>query len=127
MTDDTDTLKNRLDKYDAAGEAYVENFRINQKAVAPDETVMHVLMRLAGADPVYYLNATVKYAEDERAGHHVIIFRRGGSLVDEFSTDIVTAEPDDRFEIVQAMHDTYVQAADDWYSFALAADHAGDG
>lgn len=126
MTDNTDTPKHRLTKVHAAGETYVEAFRIQRTAASPDETVVRVLMRLAGADPVYYLNATVTYAEDERAGHHVIISRRG-CLVDEFSTDIVTAEPDDRFEIVQAMHDTYVQAADDWYSFALAADHAGDG
>jgi hypothetical protein len=105
--------------------AHVEDFRIRPEEVSDDRLEMKVSMRIGGGEAVYYLHADVQYGgEDE--GHEVVIRRRGADVVDAFETDIVTTEPGDEMEAVQAIHETYLAAKDDWYSHARSADEAGD-
>lgn len=108
-------------------EAYVEDFRIRPVAVEDDRLKMHVKMRVGGAESIYYVSATATYAEDENTGHHISIHRVDGHLIDEFDTSVITASPSDTIDAVQALHEVYVQAADDWYDYARDAGEAGDG
>ena len=125
MFDASDIETNRLETIYPEGTAHVEDFRIRPLAVGDGVLEMRVRMRIGGGEAVYYLDSTVTYGGEEE-GHRVTIRRRGAGVVDEFETDVVTASPADEMEAVQALHETHVQAADDWYQHARAAEQAGD-
>lgn len=109
----------------AEGIAHVGEFRIRPVTVGDEEVEMHVNMRIGGGEAIYYLSASVRYTDDDSAGHHIRIHRRGGGLVDEFETNVVTASPSDIFDATQAIHEVYLQSVQDWYDFAVNADEAG--
>lgn len=105
--------------------AYVEEFKIRPVEVSDDRLEMKVVMRIGGGEAVYYLAADVQYGGDDE-GHHVTIRRRSADVVDEFETDVVTASPDCEKDAVQAIHETYLKAVNDWYEHARAADTVGE-
>lgn len=118
-------IENSIETIYADESAYVENFRIRPITVGDDGVEMQVMMRIGGGEAVYYLRATARYADTD-VGHAIRIERTDGELVDEFETDVVTASPSDLYDAVQAVQETYVQAYEDWYSYAVAADETAD-
>lgn len=106
--------------------APVENYRIRPREVSDDRLEMGLLMRLGGPRGKFYVRAEVVFSiNEDEDGHHVEIRRRGGDVVDEFTIDWTTADPDDATEATQALCETYINAASDWYSFAVGAEQAG--
>lgn len=82
-------------------------------------------MRIGGPYGAYYLRAEATFADDEDAAHRVEIRRRGDGVVDTLEVDWTTAQSGDLRDATQALHETYISAASDWYSHAVAADEAG--
>ena len=123
MTENNDNpIENSIETISVEDSAYVEDFRIRPITVG-DEVEMDVLMHLGGGKDGYYLHATARYA-NENSGHEIRIERAGGDLVNAFEVPSVTDSPSELREAVQAMHETYVQAYEDWYAYAVAADEA---
>jgi len=112
--------------YGLDGEGHVEDYRIQPQEVSDDRLEMSLLMRIDGPYATYYLRAETTFADYEGVGHRVEIRRRGGDVVDEFEVDWATVAPDDTRDATQALHETYISAAGDWYSHAVAADEAGE-
>ncbi|WP_096391460.1 hypothetical protein [Halopenitus persicus] len=109
------------------GEGRVEDHRIRPQEVSEDKLEMSLLMRLGGPRGRFYLHAEVTFADDEdEGGHHIEIRRRAGDVVDEFTIGWTTADPDDATGATQAIYETYLHAADDWYAFAVGAEQAED-
>lgn len=112
--------------YGLDGEAYVEDHRIRPQTVQEDRLEMSLLMRIGGPYGAFYLRAESTFTDGEDEGHHVEIRRRGGDVVDEFDVDWTTAAPYDTTDATQALHETFIGSAHDWYSHAVAAEEAGD-
>jgi hypothetical protein len=124
MTDHIDTQENSLETIYAAGEAHVEEFRIKPLTFGEEEKTFHVLLRIAGGEAVYNLSASVTYSEED-PGHHIIISDHEDRVVYEIESDFVAADPHDSLDVTQALHEMYVQAAQEWYDYARDADTAG--
>jgi len=108
-------------------EGRVENHRIRPQEASDDKLEMSLLMRLGGPSGKFYVRAEVTFSDGgDEEGHYVEIRRRGGDVVDEFTIDWTTASPGDATEATQALCETYLHAASDWYAFAVGAEQAED-
>jgi hypothetical protein len=117
-------IENEIETIYGGEDAYVEEFKIRPLTIEDGELKLSALMRVGGAEGIYYVRATTTFAEE--GGHHVTVHLPAGDLVDELEVDWTTATPEDTMDAVEAMHETYIAAAQDWYGFAVGAD-AGDG
>jgi hypothetical protein len=124
-SNDSTTNENRLQTSYADGEAHVEEFRIRPLTFDDEEKKFGVHMRIAGPEAVYYVSVTVTYSE-KTPGHHIVILDHEHSVVDEIESDWVAADPHDTLDVMQALHEMYVQAVKEWYDYSLSADEAGD-
>ena len=126
MNENNDTAtENRLQTIYADGEAHAEDFRIRPTTFNDAQKTFHVHMRVAGGEAVYYLLATVNYSE-ENPGHHIVIRDHEHDVVDEIESDFTAADPHDTLDVTQALHEMYVQAAQEWYDYGRNADGAGE-
>lgn len=129
--EDTETAEqNRTRNTYGQAKAHVEDFRIRPMDAPEGGRRMSVLMKFSARDgggEVYYLTAKVTFIDySDRGGHRVSIRCEGGDEVASVDTSTVTASPEDAHECVQAIHETYLDAVDDWFEFAQAAAEAGD-
>lgn len=124
MNENERSIENEIETIYGGDDAHVEEFKVRPLTIGEEELKLSALMRVGGAEGVFYVRATTVFADDG-GSHHVTVHRLGGGLVEELEVDWTTASPEDTMDAVQAMHETYIESAQDWYDFAVDAERAG--
>jgi len=128
MTEKHPTNTNRLRTFDDFDDdAYVEDYRIRPREVEDEQLEVSLLMRIGGPRGRFTLRAGTTFVDGEDEDHWVEIRDPAGDLVDEIEVDWMSASPSNVRDATQAFHETYIGAANDWYSHALAVQEAGEG